>query len=216
MANAEAMRRSGHPEYATNHAIENNLAMASSLGLEPATHRLALPQFRAKSGTASRIVLIHPGASRPNKRWDAGNWAKVADTLAQEFDVAIVLTGDASEQPLVAEVIDRMKSSATNAAGTLSLPALAREQSRATAFLSGDTGPYHLALAVGCPTVTLFAPTDRGSSVEACGPHDEDSNLHRAIQTASAGDSIATISVERVLKELRPVIECSLKREGAA
>jgi ADP-heptose:LPS heptosyltransferase len=216
MANAEAMRRPGDPDYATSHAIENNLAMASSLGLEPATHRLALPQFRAKRSTASRIVLIHPGASRPNKRWDVANWAKVADALAQEFDLAIVLTGDASEQPLAAEVIDRMKSSATNAAGTLSLPALAREQSRATAFLSGDTGPYHLALAVGCPTVTLFAPTDRGSSIEACGPHEEDPDLHRAVQTANVGDSIATIPVERVLNDLRFVMERSLKRQGAA
>lgn len=216
IANAEMMRRPNSPDYATNHAIENNLAMAKALGLEPSTHRLALPQFQVKSDSASRIVLVHPGASRPNKRWGAANWARIADTLAEKFDVAIVLTGDASEQPLAAEVIERMKTSATNAAGTLSLPALAREQSRATAFLSGDTGPYHLALAVGCPTVTLFAPTDRGSSTEACGPHEVDSSLHRAIETAKMGDSISTIPVERVLNETIDVIQRSLARKGSA
>jgi len=216
MANAEMMRPPGDADYATGHAIENNLAMARALGLEPVTHRLALPHFRPKTGAASGIVLVHPGASRPNKRWGADNWAKVADALAKEFDVAVVVTGDASEQPLAAEVIEQMKCSATNAAGTLSLPALAREQSRATAFVSGDTGPYHLALAVGCPTVTLFAPTDRGSSIEACGPHQEEASLHAAIQTAHLGDSIASISVEQVMKELRPVIQRSLERRGAA
>jgi ADP-heptose:LPS heptosyltransferase len=175
-----------------------------------------VPHFRAKNGPASRIVLVHPGASRPNKRWDAANWAQVADALAEKFDVALVLTGDASEQPLAAEVIERMKTSATNSAGALSLPALAREQARATAFLSGDTGPYHLALAVGCPTVTLFAPTDRGSSTEACGPHQADPALHRAIQTAHPGDSIGTISAARFLNEAVEIVHRSLARKGGA
>lgn len=216
MANADAMRRPSDPGYATNHAIENNLAMAVSLGLEPVTHRLSLPHYRAKSGAASRIVLVHPGASRPNKRWGAANWARVADSIAEKFDVAIVVTGDATEQPLAAEVIEKMKTSATNAAGILLLPALAREQSRAAAFLSGDTGPYHLALAVGCPTVTLFAPTDRGSSTEACGPHQEEAGLHRAIETGNLGDSIDTIPVEKVIEEAVEVVQRSLAGKGDA
>ena len=187
--------------------------MARSLGLEPSTHQLALPQFK-KNGNASRIVLLHPGASRPNKRWSTANWARVADALAEKLGIAVVLTGDASEQPLAAEVIAQMKSSATNAAGTLSLPALAKEQARSVAFISGDTGPYHLALAVGCPTVTLFAPTDRGSSTEACGPHQSDAQFHRAIQTAKLGESIDTISVERVMEEALDVVSRSLAREA--
>jgi len=76
--------------------------------------------------------------------------------------------------------------------------------------------PYHIAVAVGCPTVTLFAPTDRGSSMEACGPHQAHAVFHRALQTAKLGDSIHTISYERVLAEAMAVIEASHARQGNA
>jgi ADP-heptose:LPS heptosyltransferase len=83
-------------------------------------------------------------------------------------------------------------------------------QARARAFLSGDTGPYHLAVAVGCPTLTLFAPTDRGSSIEACGPNQAPKELHRALQTASFNVSIQTITAERVLEEASALLEASI------
>jgi ADP-heptose:LPS heptosyltransferase len=66
-------------------------------------------------------------------------------------------------------------------------------------FLSGDTGPYHLAIAVGCPTVTLFAPRDRGSSAEACGPHQAPAEKHIVLQTAAFKTGVETIPVASVL-----------------
>jgi ADP-heptose:LPS heptosyltransferase len=216
IANTAMLRRTGDDDYASGHAIENNLAMAEALGLAPSTHRLALPDIAHDEKGPYRMVLIHPGASRASKRWPAENWAKLADTLADRFGVNISLTGDRSEKPLTDEIIDLMKSPAMNEAGFRSLPALATAQAEAIAFLSGDTGPYHLALAVGCPTVTLFAPTDRGSSVEACGPQQVDPVFHRAIQTANFGDSITTIPFERVLAEALEIVEKSLARKGTA
>ena len=212
MANRAMLREYGEADYATGHAIENNLAMAGALGMEAVTQRLALPHLEKGSGPRVRVVLIHPGASRAIKRWPAENWARLGDTLAAEFKVGITLTGSAGERELANEIAGRMKMTAANKAGELSLRDLAGAQARTIAFLSGDTGPYHLALAVGCPTVTLFAPTDRGSSVEACGPHSVDPALHRAIQTAKLGESIGTISFERVLEEAREVVRLSLAR----
>ena len=216
MANGSMLRQPGASDYATGHAIENNLAMAEALGLAPSTHRLELPHLEQTQDERKRPVLIHPGASRAIKRWPAENWARLADAIAEQLKVDIWLTGDRNEQPLAAEIVSRMKSRGHNHAGELSLHALATAQAGAVAFISGDTGPYHLALAVGCPTVTLFAPTDRGSSVEACGPHQADSVLHRAISTAQIGDSITTISFERVLVEALDLVEKSLARGGVA
>jgi ADP-heptose:LPS heptosyltransferase len=212
MANRQALRTYGASDYATGHAIENNLAMAAEFGLEPATHRLSLPHLQNAVVQRTRIVLIHPGASRAIKRWPVENWARLGDALTEEFQVSITLTGSMAERPLADEIMGRMKLPATNGAGRLSLRDLAGEQSRALAFLSGDTGPYHLALAVGCPTVTLFAPTDRGSSVEACGPHQADPLFHRAIPTAKLGDSIATITFDQVVEEARNVVRESLSK----
>lgn len=212
MANCEMLRQKGAPDYATGHAIGNNLAMAATLGLEATTHRLSLPHLETRSGPRTRMVLIHPGASRAIKRWPVENWARLADALATEFQVEITLTGSASERELASEIVGRMETVAVNQAGELSLRELAELQAGATAFLSGDTGPYHLALALCCPTVTLFAPTDRGSSVEACGPRAVDPALHRALETAALGDPIETIPLERMLSAARDVIRRSLTR----
>ena len=215
IANASMLRRPGDSDYASGHAIENNLAMAEALGLKPGTHCLALPHFEKEANERARAILIHPGASRANKRWPVENWAKLADALVEKFGAKISLTGSGGEKALADEIIAKMNSPASNLAGTLSLRHLASAQADAAAFLSGDTGPYHLALAVGCPTVTLFAPTDRGSSVEACGPHQVDPVLHRAIQTGTFDDSITTIPFERVLVEVIDVIEKSLTQKGS-
>jgi ADP-heptose:LPS heptosyltransferase len=207
IANNTMLRRPGDPDYATGHAIENNLAMGKALGMEPTTHRLALPHLATPSLPRENVVLIHPGASREIKRWPVANWARVADTLAERFQCGIALTGDRSEVSLAVQIAAAMKTRPQILAGKLSLTQLAALQSRALAFLSGDTGPYHLAIAVECATVTLFAPTDRGSSVEACGPHQSPADRHRALQTRQAGDSIATITVDDFLKEAIATIE---------
>ncbi len=206
MANGPMLRRPGTPDYATGHAIENNLAMAKTLGVEPTTRRLSLPHLRNSAGTRENLILIHPGASREIKRWPVENWARVGDALATKFGCQVALTGDRNEVSLCVQITSAMKTPTQILAGKLSLTELAQLESKALMFLSGDTGPYHLAVAVGCPTVTLFAPTDRGSSTEACGPHQANALFHRAIQTAKIGDSIRTIPLEKVLAEATTVM----------
>jgi len=213
MANETMLRRPNSHDYASGHAIENNLAMAEALGVEPATHRLSLPHLVVPPDGEERGILIHPGASREIKRWPVENWARLGDALSERFNCAIALTGDRSEHSLAARIAAAMRRRPFILAGKLSLSDFAKIQSRALAFLSGDTGPYHLAMAVGCPTVTLFAPTDRGSSIEACGPHQAPAQFHRALQTAKLDDPIHTISLEQVLAETIPVIEASLAQK---
>ena len=210
MANNAMLRKPRASDYATGHAIENNLAMAKALGVEATTHRLSLPHLLPETPGREKMILVHPGASREVKRWPVENWAALADALARHFKCAIVLTGDRSEHSLAAHIAATMKTRGQILAGKLSLPELARLQAMALAFLSGDTGPYHLAVAVNCPTLTLFAPTDRGSSMEACGPHQAPANLHRGLQTAKFGEPIYTIHFERVLTEAIAVVEASL------
>ncbi len=98
-------------------------------------------------------MLIHPGASREIKRWPVENWARLADALVDRFGCGIAVTGDRSEHSLAALIVAGMKSRDRTQvlAGKISLVELARKQATALAFLSGDTGPYHMAVAVGCP-----------------------------------------------------------------
>ena len=212
MANGSMLRKPGAHDYATGHAIENNLAMAEALGIEPVTHRLSMPHFIMPPDGSERGLLIHPGASRAIKCWPVERWAALGDALGDRFDCPIALTGDRSEHSLAARIAAAMRRRPFIMSGKLSLPALAKIESQALAFISGDTGPYHMAVAVNCPTVTLFAPTDRGSSIEACGPHQAPAEFHRALQTTMFNEPIDAISLEQVLAESISVIEASLAR----
>jgi ADP-heptose:LPS heptosyltransferase len=187
--------------------------MAKALGVEATTRRLSLPHLRGEPGARENRVLIHPGASREIKRWPVENWARLGDALATKFGCQIAITGDRNELSLAVQIAAAMKTPAQILAGKLSLVELAQIEAKSMAFLSGDTGPYHLAVAVGCPTVTLFAPTDRGSSMEACGPHQANAIFHHAIQTAKLRDSIRTIPFEKVLNEASVVLAAVQDRQ---
>ena len=212
-ANRGMMRLPNDPLYATGHAVENNLAMAEALGIPATSHRLEIflgnepvpPPENSKS-----LVMIHPGASRPGKCWPLERWAEVASKLGEQFDCRFAITGSASERPQAEKLRRLMTHDAENLAGEFGLRELARRQRSAALFLSGDTGPYHLAVAVGCPTVTLFAPRDRGSSVEACGPNGLDGRFHAALETADFNDPVEAIPVDAVLEKSMEVLEQSI------
>ncbi|MGV3772224.1 MAG: glycosyltransferase family 9 protein [Verrucomicrobiales bacterium] len=199
-ANREMMRRPKTPEYATGHAIDNNLAMAELLGI-PAVSRLMQIEIREEViPYEPPVVLIHPGASSAGKCWPLENWAAVAKALSEKYDIRFEVTGSPQEFGTAQQLVEKLPGVPINQAGKLSLKALARKQAASALFLSGDTGPYHLALAAGCPTVTLFAPRDRGSSVEACGPHQSPPEKHIALQTEGFNIGVHAISVETVLQ----------------
>lgn len=101
---------------------------------------------------------IHPGAGTWVKRWDEANWATVADTLAEQLSARVILTGSDQELPLVYAIAQQMQSSACLMAGDTSVSQLAALFSRARVVLGPDSGPLHLAVAVGAPTVTLYGP----------------------------------------------------------
>ncbi|MDD5262148.1 MAG: glycosyltransferase family 9 protein [Methylacidiphilales bacterium] len=201
-ANINMMRKPGEPDYATGHAIDNNLAMAEALGLAANERRTRLSLPDTISDSRQPIIMIHPGASRPRKRWPLERWIYVGRMLLDERPEARVLvTGSKEEAADAARLAEALGPRATNLAGNLGLMKLLELQSQAALFLSGDTGPYHMAVAVDCPTVTLFAPTDRGSSAEACGPKYSDPSRHAVLEISSFEAGISSIRAESVLAE---------------
>ena len=102
-------------------------------------------------------VVIHPGALQVTKRWDTGRYAEVARTLQNE-GFTIALTGGPGEESLVAEV-------ARHVAGTtillgLTIPELGELIRGARLYIGNDSGPMHLATAVGTPTVVPWGSSD--------------------------------------------------------
>ncbi len=106
------------------------------------------------------VLCIHPGTGTWVKHWPEERWSDVADTLGEQLNLPVVFTGSNTELPLVRRIVDRMKQPSIVMAGDTRVGQLAALFKRARVVLGPDSGPLHLAVAVGAPTVTLFGPAD--------------------------------------------------------
>lgn len=101
------------------------------------------------------LVLIHPGASDLRRRWPTDRFAAVADALA-ERGACIAINGVEAEVDIVRQITDRMRYPAIDMCGKLPLSALCGLIERAKLLISNDSGPLHLALAIGTPCVGIY------------------------------------------------------------
>ncbi len=108
----------------------------------------------------ARPIAIHPGTGAPVKRWRVEGWAQVADGLAQLTGAPILLTGTARERPLCEAIAAQAQSRPAALAGETTLGQLAALFARCRLVLGSDSGPLHLAVAVGTPTLHLYGPVD--------------------------------------------------------
>lgn len=101
------------------------------------------------------LAALHPGASDTRRRWPVEKFAAVGDALAAA-GAQVVVTGTADERPLVKAVVATMRAPALDLTGQLTLSGLAGLLSRCRVTVSNDTGPLHLASAVGSATVGIY------------------------------------------------------------
>jgi lipopolysaccharide heptosyltransferase I len=149
------------------HVIRKNLRLLRAMGVEDDEIRFpladvpspALDELRRRIPPDRRFALINAGAAWPNKRWPPERFGELASFLRDACGFTPVVLWGPGEEDLAAAVIAASSGAAiiAPATGVTDLVALAR----ASALLvSGDTGPLHIATAVGTPTVSLFGPTD--------------------------------------------------------
>ena len=107
------------------------------------------------------FVVMVPGANRLDKRWPPERFAKVAEHLSNDHGLRIALTGAPAETSLVKQIIDTAQCPiidlASKGAGLGTLKAILQA---ASLVITNDTGPRHIAAALGTPIVSLFGPTD--------------------------------------------------------
>jgi len=127
------------------------------------------------------IIALHPGSGTWVKQWREEHWALVGDALSSQLDAIVVFTGTDKELPMILRIIAAMKAPVCVMAGDTHVGSLAALFERARIVLGPDSGPLHLAVGVGTPTVTLFGPADP-AEFGPWGPSDR-----HAILTASIG-----------------------------
>ncbi len=169
-AHTAGMRAPGAPELERwmpyiywQHEILRLLEVASLVGAPPVmleprieTTQRDLDAARQALGPVNKpLVVLHPGASDGRRRWSPQNFAQVGDALAQD-GYAVVIVGVADENELAQEVVAGMNSSVRNLCGQLTLSGLTGLLAQAALVIGNDSGPRHLAEAVGAPTVGIY------------------------------------------------------------
>jgi ADP-heptose:LPS heptosyltransferase len=167
------------------HVIRKNLALLRPLDVETTRilFPIAIPHTATVTAIAERFgstgyAVLNPGAAWPNKRWPPDRFGALAARVHRELGVRSVVLWGPGEQPIASAVAAQSDGAAEPAPPT-SVPDVIGIARAARLMVSGDTGPLHLAGAVGTPLVALFGPTYH----ERNGPWDErDITISRARQ----------------------------------
>jgi heptosyltransferase-2 len=149
------------------HHVDYYLHMLRQLGIDGGDRRLRLAvTAEEQAGARERLgagdwVAVNPGASYgAAKRWIPERFAAVADGLAAEFGVRLVLTGGPGEAEIGRDIERAMKVAPVNLIGRTSVRELMAVLAQCRLVVTNDSGPMHIAAAFGVPLVAVFGPTD--------------------------------------------------------
>jgi lipopolysaccharide heptosyltransferase II len=166
---------------ATRHEVQRQLDLVAAIGCtthashqsfkapDDAGARLDACLERAGINASQSFLVLHPGASAPSRRYPAHHWPELLRLLGS-MGHQLVLSGDAAEAPAIDAMIDAAQAmagpplsspiKARSLAGRLDLPQLGALLQRARLLVPNNTGPAHIAAAVGTPVVSLYAMTN--------------------------------------------------------
>ena len=148
------------------------------------------------------LIAIHPGSPIALKRWLPERYAELADWLIAQKRAQILFVGVEDEIPIITEIQARMQGASINIAGKTTLTQLASILQACNVFIGNDSGPMHLAAAVGTQTIGLYGPGDPtrfGPAGERCQTIRQASGCMSEIQVA---DVIQTLETSAYLAKI--------------
>jgi ADP-heptose:LPS heptosyltransferase len=209
------------PYTRNQHEIHRFLEVAALVGaapvtLEPQLQVTADDRAEAAAALASDdrpLVVLHPGANDPRRCWPVERLAVVGVELARK-EARLAVIGTAAERPLVDRLLAMLDGDVADLAGRLGLGGLVGLLERATLLVGNDSGPRHLAAAVGTATVAVYwgvhlgsygplyrarhrTPTSWRLLCPVCGAH----GLQEDCRSSHAASFVADVPVDEVLAE---------------
>ena len=162
---------------ATRHEVERQLDLVQSIGCHTINQNLSLKTPSTDRQYVRNLLavhacdldrpwlVVHPGASEAKRRYPADDFVQALSRLRQEFGYQIVLTGSQDEQLLAAQIQQKIslysdEEPIINLAGQLTIGQLIGLLAEAPLLIANNTGPVHIAAAVGTPVVVLYAKTN--------------------------------------------------------
>ncbi len=164
------------------HEVEHNLEVIRSLGGQAQDDRLELwfgpgdqeaaAKFLTQSGITRDdfLVSLAPATSQPRKQWPVERFKELGLWLKREYDAKFLVIGGKGEESLGEELKNALGSCVINAVSKTTLRQTAALLKRSQVLISNDTGPMHMAAALGIPTVAIFCHPEGGSDFSCNSP----------------------------------------------
>lgn len=158
---------------AERHDVERNLSLLNAFGIatEKCEHSFTMLGARAsqtsaveelvslKNGGKRLLIGVNPGSIWATKRWDAEGFAQVIKLLKARWDCEVIIMGGPGDIQLAASIRQASQSNCLNYAGMFTLRELPQALGVCDVFITNDSGPMHIAVALKVPTVALFCAT---------------------------------------------------------
>jgi lipopolysaccharide heptosyltransferase II len=160
------------PQQRIRHEVRRQLDLVASVGASSTELRLSFAPQPQDYGRVHELLhrrglqpegpwlLVHPGATAPSRRYPARGFAQAIELLLRRGGPPVVFAGSAQEQPLVEEIREQIAFPTSSLAGELSLGQCGAAIGLASVLLANNSGPVHLAAALGTPVVDLYALTN--------------------------------------------------------
>ncbi|MBW3567565.1 MAG: glycosyltransferase family 9 protein [Proteobacteria bacterium] len=160
------------PLNGARHEVQRQLDLVAALGATSTEIGLSLNVPKERASDAREVLraagidpdapwlLMHPGASEARRRYPAEGFAMAAREIHSRLGIQVVITGSATEAARAESIAESAGPGICSAAGRLDMPAFIALVSLAPLVVSNNTGPVHIAAAVGTPVVVLYALTN--------------------------------------------------------
>ena len=171
-ASLQVANKLGFAQFSGTHETTRNLDVLKQAGIATPIQTTTFP-VTAKDkewasdfltahqiGSAQPLVAIHPGSPIALKRWLPERYAELADWLIARKGARVLFVGVKDEVQIITEIQARMQGESINVAGKTTLTQLASILRACSVFIGNDSGPMHLAAAVGIHTIGLYGPGD--------------------------------------------------------
>ena len=208
------------------HAVDRYLRLASAMGANERKPEFVLPDSPDEEGRrqslfakvgldgASNVIGIAPSARWLTKRWAAESFAAVADQLQQEGLYKVVFIGAKQEKSEIAEVKQAMKTNAGDLTGLTTVGELPSVMRGLCLLITNDSGPMHVAAAVGTPVVAVFGPT----SPACTGPYGDGHTVltssvdcrpcfRRRCDNSNTNECLTSVTVDEVVHASQAILQ---------
>ena len=197
------------PAVSARHIVDRYLSLVEPLGVRPRTVEFPLPtdsaaearvdEFLARAGLKprDRLVVLNPGAGRADKRWPIAHFQGLARRLIDDAGATVLVIWGPNEFGEARAIVDMDPAGRATLAPPTNLDELLAVLRRASVVVAGDTGPLHLAAALGTPCVGLYGPT----SAERNGPYGQADRARAALD-----GTMASLGVEAVFRSVAEIL----------